>query len=103
MGVYSAGLAGESKYQWAIGALRVGQRVLLVPEPENPFDGEAVKCTSEGGHTLGYVPRGSWLQRCVNEGQAVSARVLEISGGTQDKPTRGVVLEVRTGPHAESD
>lgn len=38
-------------------ALLVGERLLLLREPTNPFDKNAVAVMSEDGVKLGYIPR----------------------------------------------
>jgi len=37
--------------------LRAGDQVVLIPEPDNPFDGNAVRAALPGGPTLGYLRR----------------------------------------------
>lgn len=103
MGVYRLGLVGESHYQEPIARLREGERVVLEHERDNPHDPDAVCAWTAAGEKIGYVARGGWAQRAVaTDGQALSARVLEITGGGRGRPSRGVVLEVRTGEHAEA-
>lgn len=41
---------------FALGRLSVGERVDLVPEPDNPYDTDAVAIYSQG-EKLGFVPR----------------------------------------------
>jgi hypothetical protein len=101
MGVYSVHLVGESKYQDAIARLRAGDPIDLVPEPDNRHDPRAVKAVDVSGATVGYLERGSWVTRgLLDDGLAVSATVEEIIGGERGKPSRGVVLEVRTAVDA---
>lgn len=37
--------------------LRAGQSVLLIREPENPYDDQAIAVRTVGGRMIGYVPR----------------------------------------------
>lgn len=102
MGRYSTELVGESNYQPAVKRLRVGDPIELRHEPDNRFDADAVCATDVAGRTIGYVPRGSWLQRVVAEdGTDVVARVRAIIGGEAGKPSLGVVLDVFTAADAE--
>ena len=92
---YLLGLKGESNYQRPIGRLRSGLHVDLIPEPENSFDARAIRAAIPGGETIGYAPRDSWLQRAIlDEGNVARARIAQITGGSPNAPSRGVVLEV---------
>ena len=100
MGEYRLGLVGESKYQAAVKAAWVGQRVELQHEPGNRFDRRAIRASTPAG-TIGYVARDSWLHSVlIDEGKDVFARVLEVTGGGRGQ-MRGIVLTVWTGPDAE--
>jgi hypothetical protein len=37
--------------------MRTGERLLLVPDPGNEHDPNAIKIVTTSGHMLGYVPR----------------------------------------------
>ena len=53
------------------------------------------------GATLGYLERDGWLTRAIiDQGTAVAASIEAITGGTKGKPSRGVVLSVRTAADA---
>ena len=92
---YSVGLVGESRYQPAVRASREGERVRLYREPDNPHDPDAIVAVNARGQIIGYIPADSWLQRVIHEEQkGVTASVAMVTGGTADKPSRGVVLEV---------
>lgn len=100
MGTYTAHLVGESNYQRAVGRLRAGDPVLLIPEPGNPHDPRAIRAATGAGETIGYVERGSWLTGAIIDQRAkVAANVMEIIGGGSGRML-GVVLEVRTGREA---
>ncbi len=55
-GKYSFRVAGISHCQAAASHCRVGDAVLLVPEPANPFDRDAIRVDVRGDK-IGYVPR----------------------------------------------
>lgn len=90
---YPIGLVGESKYQPAIAKLRHGEPVLLMFEPDNPFDDGAIAAVDRRGNTIGYLPRDSWARRALlKERKGCTAKVASLrqsNGGH-----RGVVIEV---------
>lgn len=53
--VYS--VVGVTQYQPAIKRMTEGERVVLSPEPDNPYDSHAVAVRDRAGDTLGYLPR----------------------------------------------
>jgi hypothetical protein len=56
--------------------IKVGDALALVREPDNPYDGNAVRI-EWNGRTLGYVPRSenAALARQMDHGAAVEARI----------------------------
>jgi hypothetical protein len=74
-------------------------RAVLVPEPTNPHDRNAVMVFSEHGH-LGYLPRdvAAEYRRLFVEirksGYQAGACEGILTGGTRDKPFFGVVLRL---------
>ncbi len=60
--------------------LRVSQRLLLVREPENPYDELAVAVHTMEGHKLGYIPRSCNAIPAALADQSVSlhARITDI-------------------------
>jgi hypothetical protein len=93
--VYKLGLVGESNYQSFIRRCSVGERVYLVEEMNNPYDAGALAVTRDGGATLGYVPRDSWLRRVAEEGKQTRLTVKSIADGGSGH--LGVVLNVEVG------
>ena len=101
MGRYTVHLVGESNYQDVISHLAAGGTAKLVPDPMNEHDPRAIKAITSSGETIGYVEKEGWLTRAMlDDLTPVASRVLEIVGGDAAKPSRGVVLEVLTGPEA---
>jgi len=107
-------VVGESHYQEA---LRATSRICsvgldgnssftaaLVPEPENPYDSNAIAVYSAEGK-LGYLSRESALDygrlfaELIRRGYHGGACEASLTGGTVDKPSFGVVLRLA---HAES-
>ena len=87
---------GDSHYQQALASSWEGQAVALQPEPDNLDDPGAIAVIA--ADKIGYIPRDSWLHQRFPElqehRQRVIARVLSISGGTNDKPVLDAVLEI---------
>lgn len=82
-----------------------GCRLNVFREPNNPHsaDGTAVSLwlTARGRHwQLGYIRDGlsADVTEHLNKGGAVSVLVLEVTGGTQDKPSRGVNIQIELIP-----
>lgn len=83
--------------QKIIAKLTAREIVTLVLEPENRFDKKAIAVISKRGQ-IGYVAKADashpYLYARLREGRPVNASVLNIIGGTPDKPSRGVWLDV---------
>lgn len=90
---FPVGLVGESKYQDAIRACRVGEAVTLLREPGNPFDAKATVVICPRGQTIGYIARDNFLQRAIHEErQQVAATILSFRNGPGGHV--GVVIDV---------
>ncbi|WP_370189290.1 HIRAN domain-containing protein [Qipengyuania sp.] len=90
---YAVGLAGERSYQAQIAAVGVGEAVVLVHEPDNPYDERAIAATCHGD-TIGYVPRDSWLTAALlDEVKGCSATIKRLQRGSEG--ITGVTLQVR--------
>ena len=53
---YTINLKGVSHYQRAIRRVRDNEQALLVPEPTNRYDRNAIKVCRANGDLLGYIP-----------------------------------------------
>ncbi len=99
---YLIGIVGESFYQDAIAALKVGDRVEFRHEPDNPHDQNAVAVVTGGGALIGYVRRETRLQDAVaSEGATPTATVSAI--GRSVAGHLGVELEVHFGGSVEPE
>lgn len=80
--------AGEALFP----LMRVGDRVELMREPENPFDARAVRVDWRGVQ-IGYAPRleNVDLARLIDRGTAVEARILRLDQSRD--PWKRVLLE----------
>ncbi len=110
---YRNEIVGESHYQSDIRKLtRTGERVyrarvLLLPEPDNPHDSNAVRVTDFRGATLGYLPRetAAELHKAV---AALSARSEPASceaiiiGGDRERKHYGIWLDLSARKLAKS-
>jgi hypothetical protein len=89
-------IVGESHYQAAIALCRERERVLLIRQPNNPYDKNAVVVTRVDGSILGYISReeAPSFARHLDSGLKIYAEIHGIYGGTRGKPSRGVWLDV---------
>jgi HIRAN domain len=103
MGEYMIGLVGEGSYQRAIRRTARGHVVRLIHEHDNRHDPQAVKAITAMGETIGYLPRDHWARKIVISGSPEHlAVVAEVTGGTRNKPSRGVVLVLFTADEARA-
>lgn len=97
--VQSSPLAGFQFYSGKIlwSEMKVGDRLELVREPDNPYDANAVRVEWKG-QKLGYVPRAdnADLARHLDRGLTVEARISRL---TEDKnPWKRIRFDVYTQP-----
>lgn len=73
---YPIGLVGTVHYRAAIGRCAKGERAVLLREPDNPHDEDAIAVASARGETIGYIPRSCWLREAiVDEGKGATATI----------------------------
>lgn len=60
--------------------MQVGDRLLLVREPDNPYDARAVR-VEWNGHKLGYIPRteNQAVARQIDRGNPLQARITKLT------------------------
>lgn len=93
MRIYPVGIVGKSAYQDAIGRTHAGEPVKIFHEPDNPHDELALVVENNLGEPIGYIPRASWLRRCIHEdGRGCAATVKSIEAPTDG--VKGVVIDV---------
>jgi hypothetical protein len=71
-----------------------GTSVVLLPDPSNAYDSAAVKiCVAR--LQIGFVPAdcAPRISEYLTCGYEYESRVLDVTGGTDEKPTRGVNIE----------
>jgi hypothetical protein len=96
-------VAGESKTnadgtkrQSIIRKLAVGQKMMLVREPDNAYDPNAIIVCTEAKEQIGYVNRetAQRLAKQLDNGLEYAAFIEAVTGGEPGKPTRGCVLRL---------
>lgn len=89
-------IVGESNYQPAILGIRPGDAALLVREPKNPHDRNAVQVDVRG-KKVGYLPRdmAAGIAGLIDRGGRPTAVVRRLIGGRLNEPMVGVMLNVR--------
>jgi hypothetical protein len=109
---FPVGIVGESRRQGVLRALggdrrrrneTVIFRAALVPEPNNPYDPNAIAVYIEGGAQIGYLAKEDAvdyreLARHLIERRAVGLCRAKLIGGIPDKPSVGVVLDLADPP-----
>jgi len=95
---FHLGVAGEShrnedgsSRQEILKRVQPGEKIRLVPAPDNPFDHLAVEVRRQNGEQIGYLPAGHGLTAPITAGN-VDAHVAEVTGGKGHKRHRGCVL-----------
>lgn len=109
---YTIGLSGESHNcpltgkprQGLIRAfVRPGLALQLHPEPDNPYSKTAVavhlvreEMAGEVHYHLGYIPDkdSKWVGDALKKQKAITVTVKEVVGGTRQKPSFGVLLNL---------
>ncbi len=85
-----------TKRQDIINKLRNGEKLILEPESDNPHDKNAVKVLTTSGKQIGYLNQSLAydISPKLKYGDKVNVSIKEITGGTKDKPTLGVNIQV---------
>lgn len=102
---YTCNLAGESHRQDVIRRCHEGERVILKREPDNEYDGNAVAVFRLNGDHIAYLSRenAEWVARVMDEGRQLDAKIKWITGGTRDKPSRGVLIDITIDTRRQID
>ena len=75
-------------------------RALLIPEPNNSYDPNAIAVWADGGGPIGYLPRENALEyrevfAFLTERQHVGICRAKLIGGTPGKPTYSALINLR--------
>jgi hypothetical protein len=89
-----------SSRQDIVKSCRPSEDLILVREPNNKHDPDAMAVYDSGGRQLGYYPAGeSELARHIDRGGACAAEVVEVIGGSEDEDESekhyGCVIEIK--------
>lgn len=90
-------VAGVSYRQDAVSRCRAGETIQLVRNPSNTHDPNAIEV--HAGEQIGFIPRDEfknlvlYLDSYGND--SVKAIIDKLIGGTDDKPTVGVIIDIR--------
>ena len=85
-----------SKRQEVIAGCKVGELVVLIRESENPYDSNAIAVYHSSRKQIGFIAAdlAEQLAPDLDSGQTISSRISDLTGGTPEKPSRGVNLEI---------
>jgi hypothetical protein len=106
---FSLGIVGESYRQVALhtldaGRLRRGEAVTfivdLVPEPDSPYDPNAIRVDIQGGHQVGYLSREDAVSYrpvflALTALHVIGVARAKLIGGVAGKPSIGVLLDMK--------
>ena len=91
--IYPCSVSGEASYQDAIKRTRIGERIALRLEPDNPYDTDAIALENSNGETIGYLPRNNFLASAIHENTS-EAEVTIMTIKAAEGGNLGVVLSV---------
>jgi hypothetical protein len=88
-----------------------GEQLLIEPEPDNPYDENAIRVCRRNGAQVGYIPANTariMTERARARDTAVVDRykvfVHNIHGGSGDKPSVGITVRVvAPDPHSDKE
>ena len=89
--------------QELLSALKEGDMLSLEPEPENPYDVNAIKVLNCEGKKLGFIPKetAKSLQKDIKAGYTIIVLVSEVTGG--DKKNVGCNILVNVWEEIEDE
>ena len=89
-------VAGVSYRQEMVARCWQGAGVKLIRNPRNKHDKNAIEVHVFHRGQIGFIPRetAQGLASSMDDGDKVEARIAELTGGTLDKPTMGVTLQI---------
>jgi len=82
--------------QSIVALLRTGEEVLLVREPDNPYDGNAIKVVRKEGQCFGFISRdiaASLASKFDKYGKSVEAIVVSLTKGYSSDSNLGVTIQ----------
>ena len=81
-----------SERQEIIRRCKTGETLVLRHDPDNAYSDFAVQVLRQNGEQLGHAPEylAEWICKELSAGYSVVGVICDITGGTKDKPIRGV-------------
>jgi len=95
---YAAGIQFRPEWRENLASLEEGDELLLIPEPTNKFDPNAIQIYSFSGVFLGYVPakkgneKNLWVKEKLLEGKQLKAIALEVN--IEASPWQALLVEI---------
>lgn len=86
--------------------LEVGEKLLLIREPDNPHDPNAIMVEHSQYGQLGYIPRSLAVQVASEldcAGGIAEAVVIALTGGTSDYPHRGALISFTVRQNSDAE
>jgi hypothetical protein len=84
-------------HQYVISQLRAGDRLILVREPENGYDPNAIAVTTEAGEKIGYIDRITAEDLAQGfdslKKRQIPAEVSDITGGLTSDSNLGIRIQ----------
>jgi hypothetical protein len=92
-----------SSRQTIIRRCRIGEPLRFQCEPDNPVDPKAVAILRADGEQVGYLEAraAAELHRELASGEQIPCYITDLTGGTRDKPARGVNIYIGGEPPLE--
>jgi len=103
-GVSKKNANGSSRQKIIEECVWKGHPLDLIPEPNNPYDKNAVGVWWSNDRQIGYLSAevAEEISGEIAAGTPVSAVVTDVTGGDEDRRTRGVNILIRIGADAEA-
>ena len=88
-------IAGVGYRQNAVARCYEGQNLALMRDSKNSHDKNAIKVFAHGEH-IGFIPAelNEWFAQYFDSGRKIEADIYKIVGGTEDKPSRGIRINL---------
>ncbi|MBB1125790.1 HIRAN domain-containing protein [Thiospirillum jenense] len=89
------GVAYEGR-QAIVALLKVGEEVQLVREPNNPYDGNAIKVVRHTGQCFGFINKSLAVELAPqfdNHGSPIKAMIIAMTGGYSSDANIGVTIQ----------
>ena len=105
VGVTQRNRDGTDRQRIIADGCQVGEELTLLPEPDNPVDRYAIRLCRENGDQIGYMTRELAYEFMteIDDDLKIGVWITELTGGTPDKPSRGVNIEIHLIPMTDEE